>query len=50
MNLGREATRHDHVHVMPFGVSCTKGEEESRATYFYDHIIELTFAFVVEQV
>ena len=45
----RGGVRNDHVHVIPFGVSCTKGEEESRATYLYDHISDFTSPFVPKQ-
>ena len=30
--------RHEHVKVMPFGVSCTKVEEEGWAAKLCDHI------------
>ena len=41
--------RHEHVKVMPFGVSCTEGKKKGWATKLGDHITQLTSSFVPER-
>ena len=41
---------HEHVKVMPFGVSCTEGKKKGWATKLGDHITQLASSFAPEGV